>query len=81
MEKKKDVINKKQIISLPVSEIINSIVTLKEASEMLGVAESTLRTRVLKGEFDKWEFRKSGGTIIFSKIAIESRIGNFRKRL
>lgn len=80
MEKKKNVINKKQIISLPVSEIINSILTLKEASEMLGVAESTLRTRVLKGEFDEWEFRKSGGTIIFSKIAIESRIGNFRKR-
>ena len=81
MEKKKDKLDKSQIISLPVSEIINSILTLKEASEVLGVAESTLRTRVLKGEFDNWEFRKSGGTIMFSKIAIESRIGTFRKRL
>lgn len=73
-------LNKKQIITLPISEIINNVLTLKEASKILGVAESTLRTRVLKGEFDKWEFRKSGGIIIFSKIAIESRIGIFRKR-
>lgn len=77
----KETLDKNQIIELPVSEIINSVLTLKEASNILGVAESTLRTRVLKGEFDEWEFRKSGGVIMFAKISIESRVGTFRKRL
>ncbi len=62
-------------------DTINSVITLSEASEILGVADSTLRMRVLKGDyFESWEYRKVGGTILFSKEAILSKKDTFRMR-
>lgn len=62
-------------------DTINSVITLSEASEILGVADSTLRMRVLKGDyFESWEYRKAGGTILFSKEAILSKKDTFRIR-
>lgn len=63
------------------TEAINSVITLSEASEILGVADSTIRMRVLKGGyFEPWEYRKAGGTILFSRDAILSKKDTFRMR-
>lgn len=69
-----------ETLTISITEILNNVLTLKEACAMLNVADSTLRTRVLNGEFSKWECRKSGGVILFNKKAIENRIDSFRLR-
>lgn len=80
MRKKETSINSQEINAIIITDIINSVITLKEACKILNVSESTLRTRVLKSEFENWEYRKSGGTILFCKLAIQIRADTFRQR-
>lgn len=77
-----------QILMIPSNDLINEVITVKEACAILGIAESTLKTKVIKGEFSDAEYRKTGGTLLFSKKAIEERLnkihskrkGNTKKR-
>jgi hypothetical protein len=73
-------IRPEQIQFIPLDDLIHEVITLKEACRILDVAESTLRTRVLKGEFEPWEYRKADTIILFTKKAIEARADNFRIR-
>lgn len=76
----KKTIELEQIQFIPLEDLIHEVITLKEACRMLDVAESTLRTRVLKGDFEPWEYRKADTIILFTKKAIELRVDNFRLR-
>ena len=51
--------------------VINEVITLQEASEILNCSDSTLRRQVLKGNFKEGEYRKAKGTILFYKAVIE----------
>lgn len=52
-------------------KIIDEVITLQEASLILGCADSTLRKWVLSGKFKAGEYRKAKGTILFYKGTIE----------
>lgn len=82
MDKKTEqkIIKLEQVQLIPLGDLIHEIITLKEACRILDVAESTLRTRVLKGEFESWEYRKADTIVLFTKKAIEARVDNFRIR-
>lgn len=82
MDKKTEqkMIKLEQVQLIPLGDLIHEVITLKEACRMLDVAESTLRTRVLKGDFEPWEYRKAGTIILFTKKAIATRVNNFRIR-
>lgn len=66
---------------MSIEKDIHKVLTLKEAAQILGVAPSTLRTRILNGEFNSDEYRKTDGTIILSKSAVEARKDTFRIRI
>lgn len=82
MDKKavQKILKLEQMQIIPLGDLINEVITLKEAAKILNVADSTLRTRVLKGDFESWEYRKADTTILFVKRAIEARVKNFRLR-
>lgn len=67
-------IKEDQCIVLCVKDIVNEVITLQEASDLLGIADSTLRKKVLNGEFKEWEYRKTTKVILFNKSAILARI-------
>lgn len=62
-----------QCVVLCIKDIVNEVITLQEASEILGIADSTLRKKVLNGDFKDWEYRKTTKMIIFNKTAILER--------
>ena len=52
---------------------VNNVISVKEASEILKIAEVTIRKKAQKGEFDKKKYRKTkNGSYIFDKKYIES---------
>ena len=61
------------------SEYLNNILTLSEASKILGITDGYLRQLVIKGEFEDWEFKKSGRVTIFLKESVERRKTKFNK--
>lgn len=63
-------ITQNQIRYIPQDELVSEVITLQEASEILGCCDSTLRKQILKGQFQEWEYRKSKGTILFNKSII-----------
>jgi predicted HTH domain antitoxin len=63
-------LDNEQCIIIPIKDILNEVITLQEASELLGIADSTLRKKVLNGEFKEWEYRKTTKVILFNKSAI-----------
>lgn len=60
-----------QMLFIEKCEIINEVITLQEASLILGCSDSTLRKKVLRGYFKVGEYRKAKGTILFYKGVIE----------
>lgn len=60
-------------------EYLDRIVSVSEASEILGVSDGYLRALILKGEFKSWEYRKLGKNLILLKDSVESRKGKFKK--
>lgn len=52
------------------NEIVNEVITLQEATEILGIHDSTLRKKVLKGNFENWQYRKTTRVILFNKDVI-----------
>lgn len=63
--------NDTQMVFVERTNVINEVITLQEASELLNCADSTLRRQVLKGVFKEGEYRKAKGTILFYKAVIE----------
>lgn len=59
--------NPEQCIIIPCKDVVNEVITLQEASELLGIADSTLRKKVLNKEFKEWEYRKTSKVILFNK--------------
>lgn len=51
--------------------ILDMVITTKEASEIYPVSDSTIRFWLKNGEFSEYEYKKSGNTLIFTKEAIE----------
>ena len=51
--------------------ILDLVITTKEASERYPVADSTIRSWILDGEIDKKDIKKSGQTWIVKKSALE----------
>ena len=52
-----------------INNLLNDVITLQEASEILGCADSTLRIQVLKGKYeDGIDSRKAKGVILFNKV-------------
>jgi hypothetical protein len=66
-------INEDQTKIVFIRDVVNEVITLQEASDILGIADSTLRKKVLGGEFDEWEYRKTSKVILFNKDAILDR--------
>ena len=61
-----------QITMPDINNLLNDVITLQEASEILGCADSTLRMQVLKGKYeDGIDYRKAKGVILFNKSVIE----------
>lgn len=60
-------IKEDQCVILCIKDIINEVVTLQEASELLGIANNTLRKKVINGEFKEWEYRKTKKVVLFNK--------------
>lgn len=54
------------------SNILDLIMTTKEASEKYDVADCTFRTWIKEGHFNESEIKKSGNTWLIKKEAIES---------
>ena len=63
--------NGTQMIFVERVNVINEVITLQEASEILNCADSTLRKQVLNGKFKEGEYRKAKGIILFNKSVIE----------
>jgi len=59
-----------QVRFIPDNELINEVITLQEASEILGCNDSTLRRQVINGKFKEGEYRKTKGVILFNKSVI-----------
>lgn len=60
-------------------EYLNNVIDIAEASEILGIAKGYLRTLILKGEFENWEYKKLGRNIILLKKSVLVRRGKFKK--
>ena len=73
-------IEKNQAMLVSRSEYLSNILTLSEASELLGISCAYLRQLVLADEFEDWEFKKQGRVTIFLKESIENRIDKFKGR-
>ena len=58
---------------------IYDILTFKEASELWGIATSTLRNCVLREKFLEGEYRKSGSTWLITKREMERVYGPQKK--
>lgn len=69
-------LKEQQCIVLCIKDIVNEVITLQEVSEILGIADSTLRKKVLNGEFESWEYRKTAKVILFNKSTILDRKAN-----
>ncbi|MCA1076163.1 hypothetical protein K9O30_21040 [Clostridium bowmanii] len=50
-----------QVRFIPDNQLINEVITLQEASELLSCNDSTLRKQVLNGKFKDGEYRKAKG--------------------
>lgn len=72
-------IDKKQSLIIVREDVIFTVITSKEASEILGISDSYVRKLVIKGEFDDWEYRKTDKMLLFNKESIESRKGKFKE--
>ena len=59
-----------QVRFIPDNQLINEVITLQEASELLDCNDSTLRKQVLNGKFKDGEYRKAKGVILFNKNTI-----------
>ncbi|MCB2289652.1 helix-turn-helix domain-containing protein [Clostridium sp. CS001] len=59
-----------QVRFIPDNQLINEVITLQEASEILDCDDSTLRKQVLNGKFKDGEYRKAKGVILFNKNVI-----------
>lgn len=59
-------------------ELLNQVITTTEASQILKVDTSYLIKLIQKGEFEDWEYRKTGKVILFRRGSIESRAGKFK---
>lgn len=55
-----------QVRFIPNNELVNQVITLQEASELLGCNDSTLRRQILNGKFNEGEYRKAKGVILAS---------------
>lgn len=56
-------------------EIVNEVITLQEASHILGLNDSTLRKMVLAKKFPEGTYRKTSKVILFNKgIILELQI-------
>ena len=56
------------------------LITFSEASQLYGIAESTLRSAASSGRFKDDEIRKSGKVWLVTKKGIERLYGNFIKK-
>lgn len=73
-------IQKNQAMLVTKSEYLDNVLTLSEASKLLGISDAYLRQLVLASEFEAWEFKKQGRVTIFLKESIVNRIGKFKGR-
>lgn len=73
---KTDMISDNQIVYVSKNQYLDGVVTLKEASILLGISDGYLRKKVLKGEFKYWEYRKTDKVILFYKDSILKRVKN-----
>lgn len=73
-------VDKKQTIFTTREEYLTNIVTLSQASEILGISDAYLRQLILNGEFESWEYLKSGRVTIFLKESIDLRKNKFKGR-
>lgn len=71
--------DKTQLIFVSIDKYLENVISLKEASEMLGITDGYLRQLVLKGEFEDWEYKKLPKVILFYKGAIEERVNKLNK--
>ena len=55
--------------------ILDDVLTTAEIREKWGISDVTLRRLVQEGDFQEGEYRKSGGTLLFLRSAIEKRWG------
>ena len=60
-----------QMLFIEKCKIIDEVITLQEASVILGCSDSTLRKKVLSGKFKEGEYRKAKGTILFYKGVVQ----------
>lgn len=60
-------------------EYLDNVIDIAEASEILGIAKGYLRTLILRGEFEAWEYKKLGKNIILLKKSVIARKGKFKK--
>lgn len=51
-------------------ELVNEVITLQEASEILGLNDSTLRKMVIGKKFSEGTYRKTKKVILFNKQVI-----------
>lgn len=56
-------------------DCLQVILTLKEAAQLWSMPEDTLRRACLRGQFADGETRKSGGTWLITREALEERYG------
>ena len=70
---------KNQIKYVSDNEYLDRIIGVTEASKILDIAPGYLRSLILKGEFENWEFKKLGKNIILLKDSVERRKGKFKK--
>ena len=54
---------------------LDEVLTTREISEKWGISDVTLRRLVQIGDFQPGEYRKSGGTLLFLRSAVEKRWG------
>lgn len=73
-------IEKNQAMLVSKSEYLDNVLTLSEASKLLGISDAYLRQLILANEFETWEFKKQGRVTVFVKDSITSRIGKFKGR-
>lgn len=66
-------------INTPSTDTIFDILTFKEASELWGIATSTLRNCVLREKFLEGEYRKSGSTWLITRKEMERVYGPQKK--
>ncbi|ADG05554.1 helix-turn-helix domain-containing protein [Kyrpidia tusciae] len=57
------------------SSVLYEVMTISEAEKMWGLGKDTLRKSIDRGRFARHEVRKSGGTWLITRKAVERHYG------